>query len=171
MSTTLKQKMAGRLAGSLKSTQDRLDKADAVMLAGGLLKPKASADEVPERATSSPKRPAAHDRDRAKDNGAGRASNARKVDSAADDPKKHRQSVSESVETGVTKIRVQRETFTMLPNENEKINEVRTRAAANKFFTNRSAVIRAGVMALERMNDEQLVQMLGRLPVIKPGRG
>ena len=58
----------------------------------------------------------------------------------------------------------------MLPNETEEINEVRTRAAANKFFTNRSAGIRA-VVALERLSDEQLIQALGRLPVIKPGRG
>ena len=59
----------------------------------------------------------------------------------------------------------------MLPVESNKIDEVRTRAAANKFFTTRSAVIRAGVMALERLSDEQLVQVLGRLPVVKPGRG
>lgn len=69
------------------------------------------------------------------------------------------------------KLKVQREIFTMLPAESNKIDEVRTRAAANKFFTTRSAVIRAGVMALELLSDEQLVQVLGRLPVVKPGRG
>ena len=167
MSTTLKQKMAGRLSGSLKTTQDRLDKADAVMAAGGLLKPHDQTGTPvppPERPAKAAKRPGSNDRAAAKAKGAGAATNGLKRDLAAFDPERHG--------TGVpAKVRVQRETFTMLPNENEKINEVRTRAAANKVFTNRSAVIRAGVMALERMNDEQLVQMLGRLPVIKPGRG
>ena len=165
MSATLKQKMAGRLAGSLKSTHDRLDKADAVMAAGGLLKPQAQAAssvESPERKTRAPKRAAANDRGQGKGNGARRAPGAQTADLAVDD---------QETPTGAAKIKVQRETFTMLPNENERINEVRTRAAANKVFTNRSAVVRAGVMALERLSDEQLVQVLGRLPVIKPGRG
>lgn len=59
----------------------------------------------------------------------------------------------------------------MLPAESDRIDEVRTRAAANKFFTTRSAIIRAGVLALERLSDEQLLQVLGHLPVVKPGRG
>lgn len=136
------------------------------MAAGGLLKPHdESVTRVPpsERTTKATKRPALNDPTSGKGGGAGAAASAQKGDLAAFNQK--RQGGDQP-----RKVRVQRETFTMLPNENEKINEVRTRAAANKFFSNRSAVIRAGVMALDRLNDAQLVQVLGRLPVIKPGR-
>lgn len=157
MSNSLKQKMAGKLSGSLKtSTEDRLAKAEAVMASGGLLKPveapaPAEAAHHPAEARNAP--PAA----------------SKRATKASQKAAAQAEVVQEPVPVG--KIKVQRETFTMLPAESDKINEVRTRAAANKFFTTRSAVIRAGVLALERLSDEQLVQVLGRLPVVKPGRG
>lgn len=157
VSTSLKQKMAGKLSGSLKtSTEDRLAKAEAVMASGGLLKPVEA--PVPEEAAhppaDSPKPPPAARK------------RVAKPSSTAGAPAETTPPVAPA-----GKVKVQRETFTMLPVESDKINEVRTRAAANKLFTTRSAVIRAGVLALERLSDEQLVQVLGRLPVVKPGRG
>lgn len=157
MSTSLKQKMAGKLSGSLKSaTEDRLAKAEVVMASGGLLKaaePPAPAAEAQPPAAA-PKTPPAP-----------RKAPAR---AAAKPPAPVE---VEPPAPPIGKIKVQRETFTMLPHESDKIDEVRTRAAANKFFTTRSAVIRAGVLALERLSDEQLLQVLGRLTVVKPGRG
>lgn len=157
MSNSLKQKMAGKLSGSLKtSTEDRLAKAEAVMASGGLLKPveppaPAAASQPPTEARKTP--PAA------------------RKQAAKTSPKAARPAEVAPEPVPAGKIKVQRETFTMLPAESNKIDEVRTRAAANKFFTTRSAVIRAGVLALERLSDEQLLQVLGRLPVVKPGRG
>jgi hypothetical protein len=156
VSTSLKQKMAGKLSGSLKTaTEDRLAKAEAVMASGGLLK----AAEAPAPASKAhphavtPKTPPASRRTASK--------SASKPAAPVD---------VEPPAPPAGKIKVQRETFTMLPAESDKINEVRTRAAANKVFTNRSAVIRAGILALERLSDEQLLQVLGRLTVVKPGR-
>lgn len=157
MSNSLKQKMAGKLSGSLKtSTEDRLAKAEAVMASGGLLKaagaPAPAAEAQPPAAA-----PKAAPAPRKK---AAKAAAKVEAPAPADPPA-----------PPAGKIKVQRETFTMLPAESDRIDEVRTRAAANKFFTTRSAVIRAGVLALERLSDEQLLQVLGRLPVVKPGRG
>lgn len=157
VSTSLKQKMAGKLSGSLKtSTEDRLAKAEAVMASGGLLKPAeapalAEAAQPPSEPQKTP--PAARKR------------------AAMTSPKTQSPAEVTPSPAPAGKVKVQRETFTMLPAESNKIDEIRTRAAANKFFTTRSAVIRAGVMALERLSDEQLLQVLGRLPVVKPGRG
>jgi hypothetical protein len=157
VSTSLKQKMAGKLSGSLKtSTEDRLAKAEAVMASGGLLKPaEAPAPAEAAQPPAEPKKTPPVARKRA----------------ATPSPKAAAPAAAIPPATPAGKVKVQRETFTMLPAESDKINEVRTRAAANKFFTTRSAVIRAGVMALERLSDEQLIQVLGRLPVVKPGRG
>jgi hypothetical protein len=157
VSTSLKQKMAGKLSGSLKTaTEDRLAKAEAVMASGGLLKPIAAP----------PHGPAAHPHAEPKKAPPAPRKQASKAIAKAAPPV---QPDLPAAPEG--RIKVQRETFTMLPAESDKINEVRTRAAANKFFTTRSAVIRAGVLALERLSDEQLLQVLGRLPVVKPGRG
>lgn len=157
MSNSLKQKMAGKLSGSLKtSTEDRLAKAEAVMASGGLLKPV----EAPSPAEAA--QPPAESR---------RTPPAARKQAAKASEKAVAPAEVAPEAAPARKIKVQRETFTMLPAESNKIDEVRTRAAANKFFTTRSAVIRAGVMALERLSDEQLVQVLGRLPVVKPGRG
>jgi hypothetical protein len=155
VSTSLKKKMAGKLSGSLKSaTEDRLAKAEAVMASGGLLKP-AEAPAPAARAQPPASAPKTAPAPRKK---AAKAAAKVEAPAPADPPPPG-------------KIKVQRETFTMLPHESNKIDEVRTRAAANKFFTTRSAVIRAGVLALERLSDEQLLQVLGRLTVVKPGRG
>jgi hypothetical protein len=157
VSNSLKQKMAGKLSGSLKTaTEDRLAKAEAVMASGGLLKPAgAPAPAVePQPLAAAPKAAPAPRKKAAKA--------AAKVEAPAP---------ADTPAPPAGKIKVQRETFTMLPAESDRIDEVRTRAAANKFFTTRSAVIRAGVLALERLSDEQLLQVLGRLPVVKPGRG
>lgn len=191
VSTTLKQKMAGKLSGSLKSTEDRLAKADAVMAAGGLLKPPdepskaapvpaAAPGRAPRVAKTAKKAPAAKQLDLLEGGDAQKApKKALKAGLAAFDPQKHGGEVMASAPVGVefgapgaeaTKVKVQRETFTMLPAESRKIDEVRTRAAAKKLFTTRSAIVRAGVMALERLNDEQLLQVIGRLPIVKPGR-
>ena len=189
VSTTLKQKMAGKLSGSLKSTEDRLAKADAVMAAGGLLKP----PEEPSKATAEPAAapgraakvakaakttPAAKQLDLLGGDAQKAPKKALKADLAASKPQKHAGDAKAPLPVGVevgapgeaTKVKVQRETFTMLPAESRKIDEVRTRAAAKKLFTTRSAIVRAGVMALERLNDEQLLQVIGRLPIVKPGR-
>lgn len=157
MSNSLKQKMAGKLSGSLKtSTEDRLAKAEAVMASGGLLKPVGGQGHA--EAAQPPAEPQ-------------KTSPAARKRAATPSPKAAAPAEATPPPAPAGKVKVQRETFTMLPAESNKIDEVRTRAAANKFFTTRSAVIRAGVMALERLSDEQLVQVLGRLPVVKPGRG
>jgi hypothetical protein len=157
VSTSLKQKMAGKLSGSLKtSTEDRLAKAEAVMASGGLLKPVGG--QAPAEAAQPPAEPQ-------------KTPPAARKRAATPSPKAAAPAEVIPPPAPAGKVKVQRETFTMLPAESNKIDEVRTRAAANKFFTTRSAVIRAGVMALERLSDEQLVQVLGRLPVVKPGRG
>jgi uncharacterized membrane protein len=149
--------MAGKLSGSLKtSTEDRLAKAEAVMASGGLLKP--AGGQAPAEAAQPPAEPQ-------------KTSPAARKRAATPSPKAAVPAEAAPPPAPAGKVKVQRETFTMLPAESNKIDEVRTRAAANKFFTTRSAVIRAGVMALERLSDEQLVQVLGRLPVVKPGRG
>lgn len=189
MSTTLKQKMAGKLSGSLKSTEDRLAKADAVMAAGGLLKPPeepskaapvpaAVPGHAPKAAKAAKKAPTAKQLDLLEGDAQKAPKRVLKADLAALDPQKHGGEVAASAQVGVefgapgeaTKVKVQRETFTMLPAESRKIDEVRTRAAAKKLFTTRSAIVRAGVMALERLSDEQLLQVIGRLPIVKPGR-
>lgn len=190
VSTTLKQKMAGKLSGSLKSTEDRLAKADAVMAAGGLLKPPeepskaapvpaAAPGRAPKAAKAAKKAPAAKQLDLLEGDAQKAPKKALKADLAAFDQQKHGGEVMASAPVGVesgatggeaTKVKVQRETFTMLPAESRKIDEVRTRAAAKKLFTTRSAIVRAGVMALDRLSDEQLLQVIGRLPIVKPGR-
>jgi hypothetical protein len=189
VSTTLKQKMAGKLSGSLKSTEDRLAKADAVMAAGGLLRPpeepsKAAAEpaaapsRAPKVAKAAKTAPAAKQLDLLEGDAQKAPKKALKTVQAPSASRKHAGAAATVAAVGVevdapgeaTKVKVQRETFTMLPAESRKIDEVRTRAAAKKLFTTRSAIVRAGVMALERLSDEQLLQMLGRLPVVKPGR-
>jgi hypothetical protein len=190
VSTTLKQKMAGKLSGSLKSTEDRLAKADAVMAAGGLLKPPEEPSKAapvpatapgraPKVAKAAKTAPAAKQLDLLGGDAQKAPKNVLKADLATSKPQKHAGEAKARAPVGVevgapgeaTKVKVQRETFTMLPAESRKIDEVRTRAAAKKLFTTRSAIVRAGVMALERLSDEQLLQVIGRLPIVKPGRG
>ena len=153
--STLKNKMAGKLSGSMKSTEDRLAKAEAVMASGGLLKP----PEVvqPSKADMKPVEKQLDFLD-----GELQQKTVKKTT--------QKKSTVVSVTPVVDESRVQRETFTMLPSESDLIDEVRTLAAANKLFTTRSAVVRAGILALHALKGEQLMNILKKVPVVKPGR-
>ncbi|MBA3056334.1 MAG: hypothetical protein KJ614_01985 [Gammaproteobacteria bacterium] len=68
------------------------------------------------------------------------------------------------------KEKVKREIFTIPPSENALIDDIRSRAAAKKVFTNRSAITRAAISALASLDDKQVLAALGRIRVIKSGR-
>jgi hypothetical protein len=149
---TMKKRMAGRLEGSMATTaEERMAKAEAVMESGGLLIPlgpikaKALANKVepPQLGLLGGE--------------------------VAPEPVSQKKA-SNPVAAAKKELRVQRETFTLLPQESDLIDQIRTQAAAAGLFTTRSAVVRAGVLALQALKGEQLLSVIKRVPVVKPGR-
>ncbi len=183
--STLKNKMAGKLSGSMKSTEDRLAKAEAVMASGGLMQAAKAVEQkkVEQLALLEPET-ALPKKQKSKLEAAGATApktvaKAPKVTSSGDSLKKGGEKVAQPTydpASGVGgilsagQVRVQRETFTMLPAESEKIDEIRTLAASKKLFTTRSAIVRAGILALHSLKGEQLMNVLKQVPEVKPGR-
>ncbi len=75
-------------------------------------------------------------------------------------------------ETGATRAEasVIRDTFSMPPGDHELISTLRTRAAREGRNTNKSEVIRAGLVALASLGPAQLIAVLDGLERVKPGR-
>jgi hypothetical protein len=67
--------------------------------------------------------------------------------------------------------RAVRDTFSMAREEFEMINDFRKRCAKLGHFANRSVVVRAGILALSRMNDADLLNAVTAVPAMTPGVG
>jgi hypothetical protein len=63
-----------------------------------------------------------------------------------------------------------RESISLLPAESQVIDQVRMRMASLGNIPNRSEVLRAGILSLATLSDEQLEQLLGQVPRLRPGR-
>jgi len=69
-----------------------------------------------------------------------------------------------------TQSKVIRDSFTMLPSDQESIDDVIEKAMRAGARTNKSEVIRAGIQALKSMNQGDLVNALNKVERIKTGR-
>ena len=69
------------------------------------------------------------------------------------------------------KSSVVRDTFSMPPDDYARIEELRIMAnREGRSSTSKSEVVRAGLQALGLLNGQQLVEALGRLEKLVPGR-
>lgn len=69
------------------------------------------------------------------------------------------------------KSSVVRDTFSMPPDDYARIEELRiTAAREGRVSTSKSEVVRAGLQVLGALNGQQLVEALGRLEKLVPGR-
>lgn len=68
------------------------------------------------------------------------------------------------------KPKVIRDSFTIPNDDYELISETRQRCLQSAVNVTKSEVIRAGLHALQQLNDEELVQVFGGLEKIKTGR-
>lgn len=68
------------------------------------------------------------------------------------------------------KKKVIRDSFTIPNDDYELISETRQRCLQSAVNVTKSEVIRAGLHALQRLNDEELVQVFAELEKIKTGR-
>ncbi len=66
--------------------------------------------------------------------------------------------------------RVIRDSFTLPTDDYEIITTIRERCLDNRITINKSEVIRAGLHALNKMSDEQLLAIVDGLTKIKTGR-
>lgn len=66
--------------------------------------------------------------------------------------------------------RAVRDAFSMTQNEYDTINDLRKRCAKRGHFANRSVIARAGILALARMSDDELLNAVGVVPSMTPGR-
>ena len=63
-----------------------------------------------------------------------------------------------------------RENFSLPPADSALIDELRKRVAVQGVLLNRSEVLRAGLAALNALNDAQLGKVAGLVPKMKAGR-
>lgn len=66
--------------------------------------------------------------------------------------------------------RVIRDSFTMPPDDYESITRIKQRAMKAGIGTNKSEILRAGLVALSTMPDKEFLKLFQRLPKVKPGR-
>ncbi len=151
--TALKKRMAGKLAGSMTNAEERMAKAEAVMESGGLLKLPASVKTAKQPAKKTPA-----------------AQLDLLTEEVAQKPAAQKKEGKPAAAAKEDELRVQRETFTLLPKESDMIDQIRTQSAASGLFTTRSAVVRAGILALHALRGEQLMNIIKKVPIVKPGR-
>jgi hypothetical protein len=66
--------------------------------------------------------------------------------------------------------RVIRDSFTMPPDDYEAITRIKQRAMKAGIGTNKSEILRAGLVALSAMPDKEFLKLFQGLPKVKPGR-
>lgn len=72
--------------------------------------------------------------------------------------------------TPVRKVMI-RDSFTMPEGDYKKIAALRARCLeAGRVVINKGEVLRAGLLALERMKDKELLEVVGLVEKMKPGR-
>jgi len=69
-----------------------------------------------------------------------------------------------------TASRVVRDTFSMPPEDNALIFELRTKAAKAGHIATKSDIVRAGLHALSTLNEQELVNAISILVRVLPGR-
>lgn len=68
------------------------------------------------------------------------------------------------------KVKVVRDSFTMPKSEYEQITTMKAACLASGVSVKKSELIRAGIGLLARMSADELIALVGELPVIKTGR-
>ncbi len=68
------------------------------------------------------------------------------------------------------KVKVVRDSFTMPKSEYEQITTMKAACLASGVSVKKSELIRAGIGLLARMSADEVVTLVGELPVIKTGR-
>ena len=63
-----------------------------------------------------------------------------------------------------------RDSFTMPPDDYESITRIKQRAMKVGIGTNKSEILRAGLVALSAMPDKEFLKLFQGLPKVKPGR-
>lgn len=77
----------------------------------------------------------------------------------------------EGRENGAAKSdKVIRDSFTMPASDYESINRIKQRAMKAGIGTNKSEILRAGLVALGAMPDKEFLKLFQGLPKVKPGR-
>ena len=66
--------------------------------------------------------------------------------------------------------RVIRDSFTMPESDYERIAKARERALKNGIAVTKAEVLRAGLVAISQLKDEQLAELLGELDKVRIGR-
>jgi hypothetical protein len=66
--------------------------------------------------------------------------------------------------------KVVRDAFTMPSDEHARIEEVRARALGRAVAVSKSEVLRAGLLLLNEMDEDDLVTLLGRVQKVRTGR-
>ena len=67
-------------------------------------------------------------------------------------------------------LRVVRDSFTMPESDYARISAARERALKNGVAVSKAEILRAGLLAISRLKDEQLTELLGTLDKVKVGR-
>jgi len=66
--------------------------------------------------------------------------------------------------------RVTRHTFTLLASDIERIQKIKKKCLVLGLETHKSELLRAGLIALTELADQELINLLSTLPKIKTGR-
>ena len=66
--------------------------------------------------------------------------------------------------------RVKRDSFTMPTSDYEQIAQLQKRCLKSELSVSKSEVLRAGLLALSTLSDEDLVALVASLPKVKTGR-
>lgn len=67
-------------------------------------------------------------------------------------------------------VKIVREAFTLPENEQEQIEAIRERALRQAVFATKSEVMRAGLLLVSELNDQELTQVLERVEKVRTGR-
>lgn len=70
----------------------------------------------------------------------------------------------------VPTVRVVREAFTLPENEQQQIETIRERALQQAVYATKSEVMRAGLLLVSELDDQQLMQLLERVEKVRTGR-
>lgn len=66
--------------------------------------------------------------------------------------------------------RTVRDSFSIPVSDHELIEQLQQRALSGKVSASKSELVRAGLHALNRMNEQRFLTILGGLEKVKPGR-
>lgn len=78
--------------------------------------------------------------------------------------------VTEPVAVEEPIAKVVREAFTLPENEQQQIEVIRERALQQAIYATKSEVMRAGLLLVAELDDQQLMQLLERVEKIRTGR-